>query len=251
MATLSLGKALGKAQSWPLGEAALTIGRRPENSIVLDDPFASGRHAKVGQDRNGYYVEDLDSSNGTLLNGQRVQCAALKSGDVIRIGNQELRFDDAGAEMATQIFSRPLGGEAPQTAAPQAAAPSALLDELVGSIRSHRDREQQGREQIEARIRGEWEQMLTLAEQLKAKMGSDPRIKRFIIDRRAQDVMIQLLRAPGTPMQFVTVSLHHPDQKSQALSGLWLRRTGEPDRCLDTAQQVGAELVRDLAALLA
>lgn len=237
--------------AWALGETPLTIGRRPDNAVVVNDPFASGRHAVIGSDQGSYYLEDLKSSNGTLLNGKPVQRGTLKHGDTIRIGNEELRFEDDAPELATQILSRPPVVAATPATTTNEPAPSAMLDELVGSIRSHRDREQQEREQTEARIRSEWEKMLTLADQLKLKMAGDARIKRFIVDRRAQDVMIQLLRAPGTPMQFITVSLRHPDQKSQALSGLWLRRTGEPDRCIATAQEVGAELVRDLAALLA
>ncbi len=262
--------------SWPLNQQPLTIGRRPDNPIVISDSFASGRHAMIGWDGAQYYVEDLNSSNGTLLNEQPVSRATLRSGDVIRIGTRELLFEDDAPELATQVLSRPLRPEPPNSAAaapatsirpepaavgvtpaaqPQATPPTAaaasLLDELVGSIRSHRDREQQELQALEARIKAEWDKTLALAEELKAKTAGDARVKRFIVDRRAQDVMIQLHRGNAAPMLFLTLSLRHPDNPSGTLRGIWLRRTGEADRCLDSAQAVGTELIRDLAFLLA
>lgn len=299
MAKLSIRSGGG---SWPLDQQAITIGRRPDNPIVVADSFASGRHAMVGWDGARYYIEDLKSSNGTLLNGKPVTRAPLKFGDIIRIGTQEILFEDDMPEMGTLIMSGPLTAQpsatpppvTPVAPAPEPVAlqveiparvaspappmpvqpafpdllkiaetlpppkpapadekPASMLDELVGSIRSHRDREQQEKQEAEARVRSEWDKTLTLAEELKAKTADDARLKRFIVDRRAQDVMIQLQRTPTSPMLFITVSLRHPDQKSTALSGIWLRRTGEPDRCLANAQLVGTELIRDLAFLLA
>lgn len=312
MARISI-KSSGGAQSWEIEDQPLSVGRRPENRIIVNDGYASGRHAAIGRDPAGYYVEDLKSSNGTQLNGAPISRSPLRHGDVIRIGTVELLFEDPSAQMeATMIMSAPLTPKLPPAAvrpapaapatapppprpaapaaptaspsvmprpvapppaptappamevprlppqptapprpAPAASNTSSMLDELVGSIRSHRDREQQEREEAAQRIRGEWEKLLGLAEELKAKTGSDPRVKRFIIDRRAGDVMIQLQRNPTAQMLFIMVSLQHPDQKSHTLSGLWLRRTNEPDRCMPTAQQVGTELIRDLAFLLA
>ncbi|HSW11597.1 MAG TPA: FHA domain-containing protein [Solimonas sp.] len=88
---------------YPLTEAALTIGRRADNHIVLPDTFASGRHAMIGYVNGRYFIEDLKSSNGTVLNGQRVAKASLKHGDVIYIGQQRLEFFDADAT-ATMAF---------------------------------------------------------------------------------------------------------------------------------------------------
>ncbi len=276
MAKLSIKSGKG---AWPLDQQPLTIGRRPDNPIVISDSFASGRHAMIGWDGTQYYVEDLKSSNGTLLNDQPVTRATLRGGDVIRIGTHELLFDDEAPELATQVLSRPLRPEPPAASAPRATpgpadslpplspaaaapaapaappanpdTPSSLLDELVGSIRSHRDRELQERQAAEARVRAEWDKTLALADELRTKTAGDARVRRFIVDRRAQDVMIQLHRGDAAPMLFITVSLHHPDHTASALQGIWLRRTGEPDRCLESAQRVGAELIRDLAFLLA
>jgi len=236
----------GAAREWDLGSFLIAIGRRPDNNIVLDDKFVSGRHAVVGFEHGRYYVEDLKSSNGTLLNGKPVQRATLGDGDVIRIGALEIRFVDRPAAGV------PLPPAAPVSAVdPSVTAEADLLDELVGSIRSHREREQREREQAAAQVGEEWDKLLTMIEQLKAKVAGDPRVKYFGIDRKAADVMIRIQREARGPQKLITVALRHPDYRGQILNGIWLLRTDEPERCLPTAQAVGTELVRELAFLLA
>jgi len=67
-------------------DAEFTVGR--EGSLIVDDEFASGRHARFQVSRGRWYVEDLGSTNGTWLNGRRIQATQwLKKGDKIRIGH--------------------------------------------------------------------------------------------------------------------------------------------------------------------
>ena len=67
-------------------DAEFTVGR--EGSFVIDDEVASGRHARFQVARGMWYVEDLGSTNGTWLNGRRIQATQwLKKGDKIRIGH--------------------------------------------------------------------------------------------------------------------------------------------------------------------
>jgi pSer/pThr/pTyr-binding forkhead associated (FHA) protein len=67
-------------------DAEFTVGR--EGSLVIDDEFASSYHARFQVARGRWYVEDLGSTNGTWLNGRRIQAAQwLKKGDKIRIGH--------------------------------------------------------------------------------------------------------------------------------------------------------------------
>lgn len=73
------------------GEA--TIGRAPECAIVLSDDFISARHARIFERGGRLWVEDLRSTNGTLLNGHRLRRpAALRPGDRLRIGDILLGF---------------------------------------------------------------------------------------------------------------------------------------------------------------
>jgi predicted component of type VI protein secretion system len=74
-------------------EELTTIGRAPENSIQLDEPSVSGRHAELMLAGENCYLKDLDSTNGTLVNGQPVTSAQLRSGDRIRFGKVEACYE--------------------------------------------------------------------------------------------------------------------------------------------------------------
>jgi hypothetical protein len=73
---------------------ALTIGRLPECTVVLNDPNVSRRHAEVRRGLHGTTVVDLGSTNGTKVNGQRITGElTLAAGDIITVGNTHLRFE--------------------------------------------------------------------------------------------------------------------------------------------------------------
>lgn len=73
--------------SLPLRDAGVLIGRNPECALVLDDEFASGRHARIIRGEDGWYVEDLGSTNGTFLGQYRVgDPVPVETGTSIRIG---------------------------------------------------------------------------------------------------------------------------------------------------------------------
>ncbi|GAA1763651.1 FHA domain-containing protein FhaB/FipA [Nostocoides vanveenii] len=71
----------------PMGENDILIGRNPECHLVLDDDFASGRHARIFPAEGGWGVEDLSSTNGTFVNNHRIdEAVAFEAGSQIRIG---------------------------------------------------------------------------------------------------------------------------------------------------------------------
>jgi hypothetical protein len=73
----------------------LTIGRAANNDVSMpDDEYASGRHARFEPRRDGVWVEDIGSTNGTFVNGIRLtRERRLAPGDVIRVGETDLRFE--------------------------------------------------------------------------------------------------------------------------------------------------------------
>ncbi|NJL33399.1 MAG: ATP-binding cassette domain-containing protein, partial [Chloroflexaceae bacterium] len=75
---------------------ALTIGRNPTNDIVLDSPLVSARHTLLRRTASGPVLEDLGSTNGTYLRGERVRRAALAPGDVIQIAGYQLVYQEDG-----------------------------------------------------------------------------------------------------------------------------------------------------------
>ena len=86
---LSQGHALG------IDSAPITIGRGAQNDVALDrDEFASATHARFTPQRDGVWIEDIGSTNGTFVNGDRLPSPRrLVPGDVVRIGGTELRFE--------------------------------------------------------------------------------------------------------------------------------------------------------------
>ena len=79
--------------TYQLGTHALRIGRSPDNELILRDPATSGHHAKLERRANQFFIVDLGSTNGTLVNGEPVQEKELKHGDRITIGQNSLTFN--------------------------------------------------------------------------------------------------------------------------------------------------------------
>jgi pSer/pThr/pTyr-binding forkhead associated (FHA) protein len=78
-----------------LDSTALTVGRSDDNDLPLDgDEYASAHHARFEPRRDGVYVEDIGSTNGTFVNGIRLtRDRRLTPGDVVRVGETDLRFE--------------------------------------------------------------------------------------------------------------------------------------------------------------
>jgi hypothetical protein len=90
------GSVLPSGEQYELDSAALTVGRSGENDIPIEgDEFASARHARIEPRRDGVWVHDLGSTNGTHVNGVRIdRPRKLVTGDVVRVGETELRFEE-------------------------------------------------------------------------------------------------------------------------------------------------------------
>jgi pSer/pThr/pTyr-binding forkhead associated (FHA) protein len=91
VASPSLGAGLVRV----LDSAAVTLGRGAQNDLTLEsDDFASARHAKIEPRRDGVWIEDVGSTNGTYVNGARIsKPRPLRAGDVIRVGATDLRYE--------------------------------------------------------------------------------------------------------------------------------------------------------------
>jgi hypothetical protein len=88
---------LEPGEEYELSAAPLTIGRGGQNDVQIEaDEFASARHVRIEPRRDGVWVNDLGSTNGTFVNGVRVdRPRKLADGDIVRAGETELRFEDA------------------------------------------------------------------------------------------------------------------------------------------------------------
>src|SRR5947209_13840784 len=117
-----------------------TIGRLPDNDIRIDNPAVSGHHSLIINILNDSFLEDLNSTNGTYVNGKLIKKHALQHGDVVTVGHHQLRFvedDEAQDEfektMVIQPSSRPVekvraASEAADRLAPPPPAPPAAVN---------------------------------------------------------------------------------------------------------------------------
>jgi pSer/pThr/pTyr-binding forkhead associated (FHA) protein len=79
----------------PVDSDEVSIGRSPDNAIVIDNPAVSHYHARVFKEEDRLMLEDFGSLNGTFVNGQRVQMVTLKPGDSVGIGKHTILVADS------------------------------------------------------------------------------------------------------------------------------------------------------------
>lgn len=77
----------------PIGGSAIVIGRSKDCDVPLADGNVSRRHAELGRSEEGFVLRDLDSTNGTMVNGRRIRSATIGAGDEITIGMSTLRIE--------------------------------------------------------------------------------------------------------------------------------------------------------------
>jgi predicted component of type VI protein secretion system len=110
---------------YELNQERLTIGRKPDNDIQIDNLAVSGKHALIITILDDSFLEDLGSTNGTYVNGKLVKKHALKDGDVIAIGKHELKYINENATADDDEFEKTMiikpGSASAAVAAAQAA----------------------------------------------------------------------------------------------------------------------------------
>ncbi len=116
-------------REYPLTKERTTIGRKPHNDIVIDNLAVSGEHAMIMTILNDSFLEDLGSTNGTLVNGQPIKKHFLQNNDVVELGKYKLKYMAEGVQQAasadfekTMVLRAPPGG-AGAGAPPAARAP--------------------------------------------------------------------------------------------------------------------------------
>jgi len=114
----------------PLTKERMSIGRKASNDIQIDNLAISGEHAAVVTILNDSFLEDLNSTNGTLVNGQPAKKHFLKNGDVIELGKYKLKYiaeqvhHAEAADFEKTMVLRPNAIRPPPETQPQVAAPA-------------------------------------------------------------------------------------------------------------------------------
>lgn len=76
----------------PFDKDSLSVGRKSDNDIVVDNPAISGHHCRILKEGNSFFVEDLESTNGTYVNEKRIQKFGLRDNDVIGVAKHTIVF---------------------------------------------------------------------------------------------------------------------------------------------------------------
>ena len=108
-----------------LSKDRTSLGRRPYNDIVIDNLAVSGEHAVVQMAASDVYVEDLNSTNGTYVNGKAIKKQLLQHADVVEIGKYKIRFE---AEKVT-------AAEKPAPAVTVAGSTAAVVQAVPAAVR--------------------------------------------------------------------------------------------------------------------
>jgi predicted component of type VI protein secretion system len=102
MARLILSLESNVLAEYNMSKERYTIGRLPDNDVRIDNPTISGYHSLIINILNDSFLEDLNSTNGTYVNGKLIKKHALQHGDVVTVGKHHLRYVDSDAEEAEQ-----------------------------------------------------------------------------------------------------------------------------------------------------
>ena len=124
-------------QEYPLSKERMTIGRKAHNDIVIDNLAVSGEHAAIVTIQNDSFLEDLDSTNGVIVNGMATKKHFLQNNDVIEIGKYKIKYlNDQPTQTTAADFERTMVLRAPvkQAAGKPALASSASSDVITLGI---------------------------------------------------------------------------------------------------------------------
>lgn len=128
MAKIIVNPTSSSRREFALPRTLVSIGRDPSNDVVLPDAMVSRRHAVIEYRGSQYYIRDCNSSNGSLVNGDRVSERSLRDGDLVAIGTARLLFrddlnlDDPGAKVV------------PHPSAPRQQCPSCEAEYRKGDL---------------------------------------------------------------------------------------------------------------------
>lgn len=262
--------------AFAIRQERVAIGRDAGNDIRLPEPAVSSRHAVVITRMGQSTMHDLNSSNGTWINGHKIESQPLKHGDVVQFGRLSMTFIDesdaasapaSGQSGNTQrdanikVGAPPQPGKAGFTAtgahhqmpgakAPPQAPDLGELDRLMGAIREYRKGESQQNEKKREEMFQEWQKVMGYCTALKTRLSSEPRVRFFEVSERRNEVVIRVEAVVGQPTQMIMLTWGHAEQRERALDGVWMRQPGQLDKRYEKCADVMRDLVPTIAHML-
>ncbi len=136
MAKLVLSFSGDVVREYDLDQETITIGRKADNDIHIDNLAVSGNHAKILTILNDSFIEDLGSTNGTFIGGEKITKRTLHNGDVITIGKHELKYINAAADTGEGEFEKTMIIRPDADGMPEQAESDEKLEKSIGKIAS-------------------------------------------------------------------------------------------------------------------
>jgi pSer/pThr/pTyr-binding forkhead associated (FHA) protein len=204
-----------------------TVGRLPDNDVRIDNPAVSGHHSLIINILNDSFLEDLNSTNGTYVNGKLIKKHALQHGDVITIGHHQLRFADQQVNEPEQDeFEKTMVIPTGQQSAAQLARAEAAADRAAAAVKKDR----QATRDPDAGVRLDPEEAAALEEKpvVKASVTAKP-------EPRAHTETATGLDPRAAPSAL-------PLAKLQVLSGAFAGRELELTKALTTLGRPGVQV---------
>lgn len=134
MAKIILSLDGASVKEYELDQEIVTIGRKTDNDIHVEDKAVSGNHAKILTILNDSFIEDLNSTNGTLVNGQKITKHALQNGDRVSIGKHDLEYINEAAEAGEGEFEKTMILRPGKDDKPVSGEDSKKLEKSIGKI---------------------------------------------------------------------------------------------------------------------
>ena len=121
---------------YDLDQETMTIGRKADNDIQIDNLAVSAKHAKILTILDDSFIEDLESTNGTFINGEKINKHALRNGEVIAIGKHELAYINDVAGAGSGNFERTMVIRPDAEGMPEQDQTGTNLEKSIGIIAS-------------------------------------------------------------------------------------------------------------------
>ena len=134
MAKLILSFNNKPVKEYELDQEIITIGRKPTNDIHIDNLAVSGTHAKILTILNDSFIEDLNSTNGTLINGQPITKHSLQNGEKVVIGKHTLEYVNEAEEAGEGEFEKTMIIRPDANDQPVSTETSKKLEKSIGKI---------------------------------------------------------------------------------------------------------------------
>jgi pSer/pThr/pTyr-binding forkhead associated (FHA) protein len=207
-----------------------TIGRLPDNDVRIDNPAVSGHHSLIINILNDSFLEDLNSTNGTYVNGKLIKKHALQHGDVITIGHHQLRFSDQQVpETEQDEFEKTMVIPTGQQNADQLARAEAAADRAAAAVSA--ESAESVRDDVAAGVKLDAEEAAALEDTPPPPPPPPPPVR---------DMAETISTATATGIDHKPSAL--PLAKLQVLSGAFAGRELELTKALTTLGRPGVQV---------